>query len=98
MGWLDKLLHKEKVEGTEEKLQETPEATDPAEVDIPEPATADEDTLEAEPQDSTGGEEESPSQKDPFLLALERHGKDMAGALKEVCRRMDYNVYTVHSQ
>ena len=91
MGWLDKLLHKEKEEGPEEKLQETPEATDPVEIDIPEPAPANEDTLETEPQDSTDGEEEPPSQEDPFLLALERHGKDMAGALKEVCRRMDYN-------
>lgn len=86
MGWLDKFLHSDKKEEPENKAGESH-----WENDAHPPTIADEPPSGPEHHEAADAVYEPPPQEDPFLKALERHGKDMAGALKEVCRRMDYN-------
>jgi hypothetical protein len=92
MGWLDKLLNKG-TEGTpKEKPEENSELIESDEVESLEPvATASEGIEEASSHISPEEEKGPPPREDPFLKALERHGGDMVWALKEVCRRIEFN-------
>ncbi len=80
-------------EGTSiEKPEESSGLTESEEIASPEPAaTKAESTDVTSPEVTPEKEKGPPPREDPFLKALERHGGDMAWALKEVCRRIEYN-------